>query len=295
MSATATALLASGIAAKKAIEHIVTDLFELAKSEGGFQLKKWTSSHQIDAVYKKARTIRLVKTILQPEKSVDLSIFYYPSKVPIDSKRVTINRLSDFGYDGNILIEGTVGQGKSIFLRYLASVELFNSRRVPAFIELRRLRQSQSLLSLILEELKVLGFDMDEKLFGVFATKGRIILCLDAFDEVKEELRHDLLSEIELLSRKFEELRIVVTSRPNHGISTSPLFRVFRLNPLEGREYEQVLIRLAHDEAMAKAIIQGIRKDAAQVAKLLTAPLMVALLLIRYRIDQSLQIGRAHV
>jgi hypothetical protein len=289
MSASATALLASGIVAKKAIENVVTDLYELAKSEGGFQLRRWTASHQIDSVYKKARAIRLVKTILQPEKEVDLSSFYYPSKVQVDNKqRVTISRLSDFGYDGNILIEGTVGQGKSIFLRYLASVELFNSRRVPAFIELRRLRQGQSLLSSVLDELKALGFDMDEKLFGVFATKGRIILCLDAFDEVKEELRQDLLLEIELLSRKFEELRIVVTSRPNLGISTSPLFRVFHLSPLQEKEYEEVLTRLAHDELTAQAIIKGIRKDAAQVAKLLTAPLMVALLLIRYRIDQSL-------
>lgn len=150
------------------------------------------------------------------------------------------------------------------------------------------MRHGQSLLSLVIEELKALGFTMDEKLFEVFAAKGRIILCLDAFDEVKEELKHDLLSEIELLSRKFEELRIAVTSRPNHGISTSPLFRVFHLSPLEDREYEQVITRLAHDELTAKAIIQGIRKDAAQVARLLTAPLMVALLLIRYRIDQSL-------
>lgn len=128
MTATATALLASGIAAKKAIEHVVTDLYNLAKSEGGFQLKKWTATSHIDSVYTKARAIRLVKTILQPEKAVDLSSFYYPSKIRVEKNRVTINRFSDFGYDGNILIEGTVGQGKSIFLRYLASVELFNSR-----------------------------------------------------------------------------------------------------------------------------------------------------------------------
>lgn len=288
MPVTATALLASGIAAKRAVESVIADFYELAKTEGGVLLKRWKASNHIDSVYKKAKAIRHVKTILQPEREVDLTSFYYPSKVKIDSKRVSVNRLSDFGFDGNILIEGTVGQGKSIFLRYLASVELFNGKRVPAFVELRRLRAGQSLLSYVLQELKALGFDMDEKLFSIFANKGRIVLCLDAFDEVKEELRVDLISEIEFLSRQYENLRILVTSRPNNGISTSPFLRVFQLCPLEGNEYEQVVIRLAHDETTALAINQGIKKDAAQVAKLLTGPLMVALLLIRYRIDQSL-------
>src|SRR5207249_1599742 len=53
-------------------------------------------------------------------------------------------------------------------------------------------------------------------------------------------------------------------------------------------EYEHVVRRMANDDATANAIIYGIRKEATQIARLLTTPLMVALLLVRYRIDQSL-------
>jgi hypothetical protein len=55
-----TTLLASGIVAKKAIENIVTDLYEVAKQEGGNLLKRWKANHQIDSIYKKARAIRQV-------------------------------------------------------------------------------------------------------------------------------------------------------------------------------------------------------------------------------------------
>jgi hypothetical protein len=45
---------------------------------------------------------------------------------------------------------------------------------------------------------------------------------------------------------------------------------------------------MAHTDSIADAIIKGIHNEAAQVATLLTTPLMVALLMVRYKIDQSL-------
>src|SRR5262249_1180182 len=139
-----------------------------------------------------------------------------------------------------------------------------------------------------LQELKALGFDMTEDLFHLFAEKGRLLLLLDAFDEVKEDLRQDALAEIDALARQHEALRIVVTSRPGSGVESSPFLRVFQLCPLENQEYELVVRRMANDDVTADTIIKGIRKDGSQIAHLLTTPLMVALLMVRYRIDQSL-------
>lgn len=215
MPTTSTALITTGIAGKKLVEKTVTDLYDLAKAEVGFQLKKRKAINYVDNIYRRIRQLRLVKTIWQLEKEIDLSGFYYPSKIQIENKRVALNQIADFGYDGNILIEGTVGQGKSILLRYLASVDFCLNRRVPIFLELRRVRQGQTLLSLVLGELNALGFEMSEQLFRFFADKGRLVLFLDAFDEVKEEVRQTLLTEIEDMTRQHEQLRVIATSRPD--------------------------------------------------------------------------------
>jgi hypothetical protein len=288
VASTSISLVATGIAGKKLVESVVADLYNLAKNELGQQVKKWKATNHADTIYKRVRQLRLVKTIWQIEKELDLTTFYHPTKVIIGGKRQTVHQIADFGYDGNILIEGTVGQGKSIFLRYLASVDFCLSRRIPVFIELRRLRQGQTLIAFALQELKALGFDMTDELFHFFAEKGRLVLFLDAFDEVKEELRQDVTAELENLLRQHEAFRAVVTSRPDNGIASSPALRVFRLSPLEGREYEAVVHRMANNTEIADAIIHGIRKDAAQIARVLTTPLMVALLMVRFKIDQSL-------
>lgn len=150
------------------------------------------------------------------------------------------------------------------------------------------MRPGQTLVTFALQELNALGFEMTEELFHFFAEKGRLLLLLDAFDEVKEALREDVITELENLLKRHEALRAVVTSRPESGIASSPSLRIFRLSPLAGREYESVIRRMANDAETAEAIINGIRKDAAQISPVLTTPLMVALLMVRYKIDQSL-------
>lgn len=140
--AASTALLAAGIAGKKLVESVVSDLYDLAKTEGGVVLKQLKVRRHSEIVYKKVWVLRLVKTIWQTEKEVDLSTFYHPSKVLVKNKRVAIHQIADLEYEGNILLEGTVGQGKSILLRYLASTDFCLNRRIPVFIELRRLRHN---------------------------------------------------------------------------------------------------------------------------------------------------------
>lgn len=288
MAEPATSLVATGIAAKKLVESVTTDLYNLAKTEGGFQLKKWKATRHTDNVAKHVRELRLVKTIWQIDKAVDLLDFYHPSKVYVGKNRTAIHQLADLGYEGNIILEGTVGQGKSILLRYLAATDFCLNRRIPIFIELRKFRQGQSLEELGLLELKTLGFEMTEEVFGFFAKQGRLVFFLDAFDEAKEELKQDLIANIERLIRQYEPLTVIVTSRPDSGISASPFLRVFKVSELQGKEHEEVIKKMAHDSQTADAIIRGIRGDSSQVADLLKTPLMVALLMVRYRIDQSL-------
>lgn len=284
----AIASIAAAAAAKKALNKVIDDTYEVGKVKFGKQIKRWKAKSKIDKIYKKIKNVRKVKTIWQVEKEVDLLKFYHPSKVIIADKRKTINDLTEFGYDGNIVIKGTIGQGKSIFFRFLTSQEMLKGKAIPIFIELRRIKKDQTLSAHLLQELKSIGLDMDEETFLFLSKAGKIILFLDGFDEIGETQRTDLITEIEYFAKSYDSLKILVSSRPNSGIEVSPFFRVFELCALEGNEYEQVIGKMAYDERTASNIIKGVRSAKGKIAELLTTPLMVALLMLRYRVDQSI-------
>ena len=72
---TATAI-AGGVATKKIIEKLIEDSYAFVKTGLGLQMRKWKAANHADSVYKRVRQLRLVKTIWQMEKEVDLIKFY---------------------------------------------------------------------------------------------------------------------------------------------------------------------------------------------------------------------------
>jgi hypothetical protein len=278
----------SAIAGKKGLETIVEDIYKTSKGQLRMLFKRWKAKKNIDVIYTKIKNIRKVKTILQPEKAIDLLKFYYPSKIIIDDERKTIQDISELQWDGNIIIKGTVGQGKSIFFRYLTSREMVKGKAVPLFVELRRIKKNESLVEHLIEEACSAGLKgLDKETLLWLAEHGKVILLLDGFDEVSEEQRTRLITEIERLAKKYDNMRILISSRPNSGIENSPLFGVYELAPFEENEYEKAIVTMA-EEGVAQNIIKAIRKSPDSVKQLLTTPLMVALLIVRHRIEQTI-------
>jgi exonuclease III len=68
------------VASKKLVEGVVADLYDLAKSAAGFQLKKWKAANHAETISKHIRQLRMVRTILQTEREIDLAKFYCPSE-----------------------------------------------------------------------------------------------------------------------------------------------------------------------------------------------------------------------
>ena len=275
-------------ACKKGLGLILSDVYESLKSLASGKWKEWKVSRSMDDLYKKMAVVRNVKTILQVEKEVDLASFYYPTKTQTGHEGGhTIHNLEDLAHSGNALVVGTVGQGKSIFFRYLAARELAKGRAIPVFVELRRLRAGQSLIEFLLAELGNLGLDMKEGLFRALCKAGKLVLFLDGFDEVVASSRMTVLSQIEDLWKRYEDnLRILLSTRPGTGVEGSTAFRVSRIAHIASDEYPGVIARFIDDPVRASQLIDGVKESA--IAPVLTTPLMVALLVVRYRIEEAI-------
>ena len=195
--------------------------------------------------------------------------------------------LADFGTDRNILIEGIAGQGKSVFLRYLCAVELARGQYLPVFVELQRIEEKQPLIEAILAAARALGLALDAEAFKELAASGRILLLLDAFDEVREDAKTRVLREIEDLATSHDKLRIIVTSRLDSGLAACPQLRVCRLSNLEKDEYKHVIYKLLDDEKQADGLIDQVSRHHGGMQNLLSTPLLVTLLVIRYKSYQD--------
>ena len=274
--------------ATKALTNSVTLLSDGATVAFKKALARWKNDKAVKALANKVLSAQKVKTFWHRDKAVPLWRFYYPTKLLIHSQDSnSLKSLADLPKDENLVIEGTVGQGKSIFLRYLSVKELsqMGSGRIPILIELRSIGE-RSLLAAVYEALERLDFEIDDELFQLYAKSGRFVLLLDAFDEVPETRAQRMFSELEGLSEKYESLQIIVTSRPQSSIQLSRFFTVVRLAPLERNDHKGFLLRIGVKHQDADRLDQALQSSSVNVAKLLTTPLMLTLLAMLYDLDR---------
>lgn len=190
------------------------------------------------------------------------------------------------------MLQGTAGQGKSVFLRYLAGQELHldhTSNRVPIFVELRRLRSDFPLNSLILQTLEKYKIPNSPENWSYLAGTGRFTLLLDAFDEVEPSITNRTIDDIESLADLYhEKLQIIVTSRPDADIQRSSRFRVLKLAPLDRQDHLPFLQRICPDKEQAQSLSKVLLNSATDIKELLTTPLMMTLLVILYKSLQTI-------
>lgn len=224
-----------GIAKLPIIEKVLNDLYDTGKKIVGDQIKLWKVNNSAKKLRDQIQKIRKVKTLWQVDKAVDLEEFYCDSRLILDGKRVVVHSISDLGNRKHVVITGIAGQGKSILLRYVCGNVIAAGEYLPVFIELRRVSSDKSLMHSIQEFFEEIGIpSLEERLVKILLASGKVVLFLDGFDEVAEKDKQRIINETEHISSIYNELRIIITSRPESGIQVSPLLEVVALSDLKG-------------------------------------------------------------
>jgi hypothetical protein len=243
----------------------------------------------LKSLYQKLNATQKVKTIWNVDRALALSSFYFPAKIKTRTGVIQpLSKLDDLPSNA-VVLSGTVGQGKSILLRYLLGKEIRSGIRVPLFIELRRAPVDGLENYLRKEFAALLDVHGHPEVFDLFATSGRVSLLLDGFDEVDPDRVPELVASIDKLASDFPEARIVVTSRPSSGIETSPHFDIIPIAQLTDDDFSGFFHKiLSKDKALAERITTAVLKSPTQVKKLASTPLLATLLTIVYRAKQRI-------
>ncbi|MCG7852713.1 MAG: NACHT domain-containing protein, partial [Methanosarcinaceae archaeon] len=278
-------------ASETIIGKLIDDIYSYLKEHVGEKIKIWQieqKTKQAKRIKKQIQNIQRVKTLWQVDKAVDLNQFYCDSHVILDKERVKIKSIKDLLPRKQIIISGIAGQGKSILLRYLCGNTLRQGEYLPVFIELRRILSPDTLELHMILYFKTMGLSLDEKLLRLLLASGKIIILLDGFDEIQETEKPKIINEIEQLGHTYDQMSIIITSRPESGIEVCPIFEVVKLDDLRTDEYKQVIRKLSHDSKFADTLIKQIDLRKPNLRELLCTPLLVTLLVMAYKSYQDL-------
>lgn len=275
------------------VKAVLDEVYKFSKEAAKNRLAKSRSDLKESAVARAVNSVTKVKTLWNVEKETSLYDFYYPSSIEFQARNVKrISSLSELGITQNFVIQGTAGQGKSIFLRYLCGQELnsqHSSKRVPIFVELRRIKSGASLTSLILEVLEKFKLPREEEVWRFLAATGKFVLMLDAFDEIDPALSDAAVAELEHITDLYgDKLQIIVTARPESDIQRSARFRVVKLAQLSNNDHLPFLKKVCSDGSQASSLHKVLVSSSTDIRELLTTPLMLTLLVILYKAAQTI-------
>lgn len=264
---------------------IATPLVSKVMGVAGKLVKEKKMSYDASTVIEKLADsiiyIDRVKTIWSPDEEVSIQEFYYPASIFYKGKIKFASSFSDLP-NCNLIIEGIVGQGKSIFLRHLAVSVIYEGDRVPVFLELRNIEKQRNLLSLVLDKITALGFDNAAALFPHLAREGKFVLFLDGFDEVSPDLVSSLVYDLSNMSQQYPKLRMILSSRPDSGAISLSRFEFATLRELGENDYNGFLDKLNLSPEKKFLLIDAVALSSSSVKGVITTPLMLTLLVLVY-------------
>jgi hypothetical protein len=196
------------------------------------------------------------------------------------------SRVKDFGENEHCLIEGIAGQGKSIFMRHLLIEEIKLGQRLPILIELRKLTPEMDVREIAMQFMKALGFRSHEEIFNYLLDTGFAVLLLDGYDETPEECRMKLLDDLSMFALKYENLQIVVSSRPEASIGSVSWLKKIRICRLD-KPKRDAIVRKICERVTADSLIAKLNKNTS-LNELVDTPLFATLLSVVYRAELRL-------
>lgn len=281
----------------KIVAPFAKTIFNSSKDLAKTALSRWDEKDFPERLAQQIINLGRVRTLNSRKEDILLSSFYYPSKIyksasqefTHNKRGQVINSIDDFEV-GNIVIEGIVGQGKSMLARHLAIQEIIKPKNIklPIFIELKNITKENTLEKAIFKVLSTYDIDIEKDSFNRLAQDGRFTIFLDAFDELDNNLVKETLTYINFFIHKYFSTRLIITSRPNSDISKFAGFTIYQIADLQPNDYAPFLKRINIESEYARSIISAIKSSPLEIKEFITTPLMLTLVVMLYRSESNI-------
>ena len=164
-------------------------------------------------------------------------------------------------------------------------------KKIPLFVELRRVEKDQSLISFIQGMLELGNCNVQE--FHNDLHNGNFVLILDGFDEVQMDLREKMKTDIMSIVNSNPSNIFIVTSRPEDDFGEFMSFSTYTIAPLKRTESYDLLRKHDKGEALSDYLIKKLEmKENTGVLEYLETPLLVSLLYAAFNYKHTIPLKK---
>ncbi|MBT9317266.1 NACHT domain-containing protein [Leptothoe spongobia] len=205
-----------------------------------------------------------------------------------------------------LMILGGPGAGKSTFLRRIGLEALkpkhgkLDNPCIPVFIELKQFTENNiNLENKISEEFEICGFPEAERFTSNALSQGKLLILLDALDEVPTSNLYDVLVHIKNFVDKYNNNRFIASCRSAAYYNSYLNFSDFSMTEFDDSQIEFFLHKWFQEECdktdkIAQKCWEILQKPENSGAKELAhTPLLLTLLCFVYAGSQNLPKNRA--
>jgi NACHT domain-containing protein len=282
---------------------VINILAEFAEKNGGkmlgvasdkaTKLKDAITIHFADYFTNSITKCSQVTTLFDRSKPVDLLTLYVNinleyARLKISDKRLLedIRTLSVGNAIRIFLIVGSAGTGKTFLLRWLFLTLLKTAGpRIPIYIELRGLndRLNAELVPFIFQTLVARRAHLTSDSFMSGMNDGEYIFILDGLDEVDPDRRHLLSRQIVQLQDTYPALILVVSSRPDEGLASWVMTRLYSVLPLDKKGCLALVRKLPYNKNVKEKFLNEVESTLFERhISFLSNPLLITVMLLTY-------------
>ncbi|NOX09274.1 MAG: NACHT domain-containing protein, partial [Gammaproteobacteria bacterium] len=229
-------------------------------------------------------------TIMHPQDPQILNSFFYVPKISERNSKGLINPL-DLVLNRNetgALISGRLGQGKSMFLRYLQFLELNKGNTIPIFLDLHKIKTGSKILYDCMKKVNDIGLECSRKLFNFLLGKGHISIFLDGYDEIQFDKRKLFDEEITKIINSSPNNKIFITSRYDTEIERLPGITGYDILEFTTDDHGHFIRKIIKDKEKANAIMRKISEAEEFDPTVLDTPLLLTWFLMVYKVKRKI-------
>jgi hypothetical protein len=193
----------------------------------------------------------------------------------------------------HVLIEDNGGMGKSTIMKWLFLSVIKQGKGIPVFIELRKLNSKNGILEELVKQLKPINKTLERQIVLELIAQGNFIFFLDGYDEIKNENREYVTTNIQDFIFKAHSNLFILTSRPEDALVAFGSFQKFTIKKLEQRESFELIRKLGNNNDKSKRLIEQIKdKNNSNIREFLQSPLLVSLLYKKFEFRESIPLRK---
>jgi len=216
---------------------------------------------------------------------VHLYEYYIPIGIECDSYKIQnpgIKSCTDFSH--RLIITGSAGCGKSMFIRHLFLDAIKDKKYVPILVELRDLNDNVATINdAIQKNMQSHDFDMSIEYIEMAKKCGHFCFLLDGYDEVNHEKEKHVLAEIKSISNRYNKCPIIISTRNIDSIVSIDNFYIFSMKNLEIDDAINLINKLPYDDIVKNNFINDLKEGIFNKHhSFLSNPLLLSIMLLTY-------------